>query len=114
MVVLQRTRVVTRHESCGYQKRISDRLEVWGRGDFSSLVQMTERDMQAALTSKQKGTTHDQRVNIFNSKLLRGELKSAVRYITSGHRYNIGGEAHQTPFCCMHYTWCLHGLTHVC
>jgi hypothetical protein len=52
MVVLQRTRDVTR--AADIKERITKRLDAWERGEFLSLVQMTERGMQAALTSKRK------------------------------------------------------------
>jgi hypothetical protein len=68
MVILQRARGVS--GSGAIRARIINRLDAWKRGEFLSLVQMTERDMKASLTSKQKGTTPEQRAKIFNQKLM--------------------------------------------
>jgi hypothetical protein len=87
MVILQRSRDVT--SAKGIKDRINKRLDGWGRGEFLDLVQDTEREMKAALTSNQKGSTSEQRAKIFNQKMLRGDVKSAVRYITTREKGGV-------------------------
>jgi hypothetical protein len=87
MVILQRTRDVKR--SRDIRKRLSDRMDAWDEGRFPMLVQTTEGDMKANLSAKQGNTTPEQRVKIYNQKILRGGLRSGVRYLTNREKGGI-------------------------
>ncbi|WP_288993061.1 hypothetical protein, partial [uncultured Marinobacter sp.] len=80
MVILQCSRDVSGAK--GIRDRLTRRMNDWRDGNFLALVQETERDMKTYLTSKRNGTTTEQRAKIFNQKMLRGELRSAVRFLT--------------------------------
>jgi hypothetical protein len=53
------------------------------------LVQDTERDMQAFLSSKQRGTTAEQRLMIYHRMVMRGLLRQAVKYLTDREKGTI-------------------------
>jgi hypothetical protein len=80
MVILQCTRDVKGAKEI--RSRLTRRMNDWRDGNFLALVQETERDMKTYLSSKRNGTTPEQRAKIFNQKMERGELRSAVRFMT--------------------------------
>ena len=47
------------------------------------LVQTTERDMLSYLSSNRGGTTAEERVKIFKRKILTGDIRGAVKYLTN-------------------------------
>jgi len=87
MVILQRTRNV--RKSKDIKSRISKRLDAWEQGKFDMLVQETERDMKSLLSDKQRGTTFEQRAKIFHQKMLRGDVRGAVRYLTEREKGGV-------------------------
>jgi hypothetical protein len=80
IVILQCTREVKRSKDI--QQRISRRIDAWEKGKFAMLVQETERDMQTYLSNRQGTTTPKQQANIFDQKMLQGDVRGAVRYLT--------------------------------
>lgn len=87
MVILQCNRGVKRSKDI--KNRISKRLDAWEQGKFDMLVQETERDMKSLLSEKQRGTTFEQRAKIFHQKMLRGDVRGAVRYLTEREKGGI-------------------------
>ena len=57
-------------------------MDAGDAGKFAMLVQDTERTLTSLLTSKQGRLTTDQRARIFHRKMLRGDVRGAVRYLT--------------------------------
>ena len=53
------------------------------------LVQDTERTLTSLLTSKQGRLTTDQRAKIFHRKILRGDMRGTVRYLTEREKGGI-------------------------
>jgi hypothetical protein len=80
VVILQCTREVKGAKDI--KERLIRRMDDWKKGNFLQLVQETERDMKTYLTSKRNGLSHEQRAKIFNDKMMRGEIRSAVRFLT--------------------------------
>ena len=80
MVILQRAPNVKR--SADVKKRLRRRLQKWNDGLFQELVEDTARTMQANLSRKQGSTSPEERARIFDSRIKRGDLRAAVRYIT--------------------------------
>jgi hypothetical protein len=86
IVVLQQTREVT--QARDIKKRLKWRMDAWDEGNFTMLVQTTERDMESFLSTKQRGQSVAQREKIFNRKMLRGDVRGAVKYLTDSE---VGG-----------------------
>jgi hypothetical protein len=63
-------------------------MEDWEAGKFDMLVQTTERDMQSYLSTSQRGQTEEQRAKVFNMKMLQGDVRGAVKFLTDT---DIGG-----------------------
>ena len=55
---------------------------MWDRGEFDALVQDTEQSLKSSLSRARGTSTPEQRARIFDSKVKRGKLRAAVRYIT--------------------------------
>ena len=53
------------------------------------LVEDTERTMEADLSTKRGDTTDERRRHIFNQKVLRGDLRGAVHYITEREKGGV-------------------------
>jgi hypothetical protein len=53
------------------------------------LVEATERDMIASLKTVQGSLNIDERMKIFNMKLLKGEIRSAVRFLCNNEKGGI-------------------------
>jgi hypothetical protein len=53
------------------------------------LVEETLRSMESHLSSKQGSTTPEQRTRIFHQKVLRGNIRGAVRYLTDREKGGI-------------------------
>ena len=53
------------------------------------LVQNTERTMESLLSAKQGGLTPEQRAKIFHRKMLRVDVRGAVRYLTDREKGGI-------------------------
>ena len=61
---------------------MTKRLEAWSEGKFEMLVQDTERSLKTHVATKQGNVSKEQRAKIFNRKMLRGDVRGAVRYLT--------------------------------
>jgi hypothetical protein len=81
MVVMQRTRDLT-SRSRDIRKRLTRRMDAWEEGKCKMRVQSTKRDMQSYLSTKQKGQTEEQRAKVSNTKMLRGDVRGAVKSLT--------------------------------
>jgi hypothetical protein len=74
----------------GIQKWILRRMEAWEVGKFTMLVQDTEQAMESFLTTKQGGeVTTDQQAKISHRKMLQGDVRGAVRYLTEREKGGI-------------------------
>jgi hypothetical protein len=80
MVVFQRTPNVKRARDI--KKRLSKRMDAWDSGKYAMLVEDTKREMQAALSTKQRGTTAAQQQSTYHHMFMQGKLRQAVRYLT--------------------------------
>jgi hypothetical protein len=58
-------------------------------GEFSMLVQNTEQTMESLLSANQDGLTPKQHAKIFHQKMLRGDVRGAVRYLTGREKGGI-------------------------
>ena len=80
LVILQRVKGVSRARDI--KTLLLSRLAAWDDGNFDMLVETAELNMKSYLSSRQGTTTPSQRHSIFHKKMLRGEIRSAVRYLT--------------------------------
>jgi hypothetical protein len=87
VVILQRSQDVKRSRDVG--RRIAKRLDAWEKGQFTMLVEDILRSMEAHLTHKQGSTTPEQRTKTFHQKVLRSNLRGAVRYLTEREKGGI-------------------------
>ena len=63
------------------RKRIKARLAEWKEGKFKGLVKETLPSLRAAQCKSQGDTTPEHRARVFDNKVKRGQLSSAVSYI---------------------------------
>jgi hypothetical protein len=87
LVILQRTKTVTK--AADIRARIELRLNNWLDGKYKMLVETAERDMAASLKSVQMNMNSEQRNKIFNMKLLKGEVRAAVRFLCDNNKGGI-------------------------
>ena len=80
MVILQRSPKTT--SSSDIKRRLGSRLSLWKEGKFSCLVDDTALTLEASLSKARGNTTPEHRAKVFDSRVKRGKLRSAVRYIT--------------------------------
>jgi hypothetical protein len=64
------------------EKRLTWCMDAWQQGKFSMLIQNTEQTMDSLLSAKQGRLTPVQLAKIFHQKMLRGDMRGAVRYLT--------------------------------
>jgi hypothetical protein len=57
-------------------------MDAWLKNQHLMLVQDTENTLERMLTKRQGMTTPEQRAKTFHQKVLKGDLRGAVRYIT--------------------------------
>jgi hypothetical protein len=86
-VILQRGHGVNRARDI--RRRITQKLDLWEKGEFQLLFESTHRDLQASLSKAQGTTTPEQRAKTYHAKVLRGNLRGAVRYITDREKGGI-------------------------
>jgi hypothetical protein len=85
---MQRSRDVK--QSKDIRKRISRRMDAWEESKFSMLVQDMEQAMKSFLSTKRRGeVTTEQRTKIFHRKMLRGDVRGTVRYLTDREKGGI-------------------------
>ena len=87
LVILQRSRDVKQAKDI--RKRMARRMDAWSEGKFSMLVQDTERALKSYLSTKQGNVTPEQRAKIFHGKMLRGDVRGAVRYLTARDKGSV-------------------------
>lgn len=86
-VIFQRDQRIKRAKDI--RKHIAHKLRLWNQGDYQTLVEMTLYDLKTSLSRAQGITTPEQRAKTFHRKVLRGNLRSAVRYITEREKGSI-------------------------
>jgi hypothetical protein len=64
------------------KKRLEWRMDAWAEGKYLMLVQETATTLELNLHKKQGPKTPDQRAKTFHQKVLKGDLRGAVRYLT--------------------------------
>jgi hypothetical protein len=64
-------------------------MDAWAEGKFDMLIQETERDMKTYLSTKQGGMSPEQRAKIFNQKMLQGDVKGAVKFLTETEKGGV-------------------------
>ena len=79
-VTLQRARHVT--ASRDIRRRIKKLLDAWEAGRFTMLVEDTLRSSTQYLTAVRREETAEHRAKTFHGLVLRGKLRTAVRWIT--------------------------------
>jgi hypothetical protein len=62
-------------------------MDAWQEGKFSMLLQITEQTMESLLSAKQGGLTSEQRAKIFHQKMMQGDMRVVVRYLTSSRHF---------------------------
>jgi hypothetical protein len=88
IVVMQRSRDVKKAKDI--RRQISRQLDAWEEGKFSMLVHNTVRSMESFLSTKRGGdVTTEQRAKIFHQKMLRGDVRGAVRYLSDREKGGI-------------------------
>ena len=80
MVILQRTTDVKRMPDV--RKRLAWRMRMWEKEEFEALVQDTEQSLKSSLSCARGTSTPEHRARVFDTKVKRGKLRAAVRYIT--------------------------------
>jgi hypothetical protein len=78
MVVLQ-LGGTTIKTSKAIRNRFTWCLNAWDRDEFAMLVQTTAQDMQTKLCRRQDGQMPERRGSIFQSKMLKGDLRRAEK-----------------------------------
>ena len=64
-------------------------MDAWDKGQFEMLVQDTERTMESSLSTQQGGMSAAQRAKIFQAKMLCGNLRGAVKFLTDTERGGV-------------------------
>jgi hypothetical protein len=80
MVMLQRSREVKTSSAIG--QRLTTRMDSWEAGQYTVLVQDTERTALAQLTWVQDVETQYQQAKKFTWLVLQGKLRTAVQWVT--------------------------------
>jgi hypothetical protein len=81
IVTLQKKPLVSRTRDI--KKRLEWRMDAWLKNQYMMLVQDTENTLERMLSTKKQGmATLEQRAKTFHQKVLKGDLRGAVRYIT--------------------------------
>ena len=92
-VVLQRTSGVRR--SCDIRRRLSRRMDLWEQKLFAGLVDDTVAECESKLPGARR-TDEESEARAFNSTVLSGRLRQAVRRLTSR---DGGGVMHPDDLC---------------
>ena len=79
-VILQRAHRVTASQAI--RRRIKKRLDTWGEGKHAMLVEDTLRACKEYLTVAWREETAEHRAQTYHSLVLRGKLRTVVRWIT--------------------------------
>ena len=86
-VTLQRARHVT--ASRDIRRRIERRLDAWEAGRYEMLVEDTLRSSTQYLTPVRREETTEHRSKIFHGLVLRGKLRTAVKWVTEREKGGV-------------------------
>ena len=86
-VILQRARHVTASQAI--RRRIGKRLDAWAEGKHSMLVEDTLRTCREYLTIARREEMVEHRSQTYHILVLRGKLRTAVRWITERERGGV-------------------------
>ena len=86
-VALQRARHVTAYRNI--RRRIEKRLDTGEAGHFAMLVEDTLKSSTQYLTAVHREETAEHRANTFHGLVLRGKLRTAVRWITEREKGGV-------------------------
>ena len=86
-VTLQRARHVT--ASRNIRRRIERRLDAWEAGRYEMLVEDTLRSSTQYLAAVCREETAEHRAKTFHGLVLRGKLRTAVRWITEREKGGV-------------------------
>ena len=86
-VIYQRSPGIKRAKDV--RRHITHKLDLWDKGEHQLLYEMTLRDLQACLSKSRGTTTPEQRAKTFHAKVLRGNVRSAVRFITEREKGGV-------------------------
>jgi hypothetical protein len=81
MVVLQR-RDATIRSAKEISGRLTWRMDAWEKGEVKMYVRNTVHDTEAKLSSRQDGKSPERQAQIFEAKMLKGDVRGAVKYLT--------------------------------
>jgi hypothetical protein len=81
MVVLQREDATIK-SARAIRDILTWRIDAWDRGAVDMLVQKTVLSMQSNLCIRQYGQSPERRARVFQSKMLKGDVRGAVKYLT--------------------------------
>jgi len=79
LVILHRVRGITSHSDI--RRHISRQLNRWEAGEYEVLVQTTLKPLKFQLSFVTKNKTEEELFRAFHQKVLRGNLRGAVRYL---------------------------------
>jgi hypothetical protein len=85
MVVLQRGDATIRSVKAIWDI-LTWRLDAWERGAINMLVQNTILSMQTKFCTIQDGQSPERRARVFQSKMLKGDKRGTVKYLTETER----------------------------
>jgi hypothetical protein len=88
MVVLQRGDATIR-SARAIRDRLTWRLDSWDRGAIDMLVQNTVLSMQTKLSKRQDGQSPERRARVFQSNMLKGDVRGAVKYLTETEKGGV-------------------------
>jgi hypothetical protein len=80
MVVLQRGDATIRLAKA-IRGRLAGRMDVWEKGEVKILVQNTVHDTEAKLSSRQDGNSRERQTQLFQVKMLKGDVQGVVKYL---------------------------------
>ena len=83
-VILQRDRMV--RKGADIHRLLERRIELWRQNNFDLLVQEAERCDKALCRTRHSAVDEDSIIRVFTRLMLRGKVKSAVRWATERTR----------------------------
>jgi hypothetical protein len=64
------------------REHLTSRMDAWDKENAKMLVQGTVRDTEARLLKRQDQKSPEQRARVFQMKILKGDLRGSVKYLT--------------------------------
>jgi hypothetical protein len=71
------------------KKRLEWRMDAWAEGKYLMLVQGNESTLELNLHKKQGPETPDQQAKTFHQKVLKSDLRGAMRYLTEREKGGV-------------------------